>query len=349
MSKVLTIEKVISTKEELSALPLKAPIRVQFSSEPNLVNADKYIKLLRTNASSGIKSLPESYSDFLTWDESRFAKVEIKKEENNVIAIYPEDVLIEKSDYVLYIGAGLTSSSSRVITDSRLEKVESSIQAELIIEALSDTIKNSAGKDVFVAKISTGSKVIHNAIPIELLSAFEIPGYKVWFKSSASFSKGEKLIIEPVESMILTKDFKLEFSTVSTGSYGEPEVKSEVISKDSIKQFFSQPFPGVANPSAANSILEQEEPKYQVLIRQPNKIYIDFEVPIDPESIDNADIEPEISEAFGNYHLSKMGLYEEDAFYKFTIDFKRKNKRMEITISKIEDKDATENIVEMKE
>ena len=79
MSKVLTIEKVISTKEELSALPLKAPIRVQFSSEPNLVNADKYIKLLRTNASSGIKSLPESYSDFLTWDESRFAKVEIKK------------------------------------------------------------------------------------------------------------------------------------------------------------------------------------------------------------------------------------------------------------------------------
>lgn len=332
MSKVLTITGVLNSKEELSALPLKSPIRIEFSSEPNLVNAAEYIKLLRANDIYGIGNMPSSYSEYLSEDVTRFADIKVVKEDGNVVAIYPVDTLMEKSVYRLYLNAGLISSSPIEITDSRIKSAILNVSLPVKLDVKSKTITNASGNTIFVCRISIGDSVVSENVVVDVAKGISISGVDIKFGEGSVFNTGESIELSPSERSILTEDVIIDFKTVTTGSYGEPPIKPEVISKESIQAFFNNPL--VVLEKGAEEVIKA--PEYEVTIRQPNKIFIDFDRAMNPDSLTIDNIELDISEAFGNTHLSKIGLYK-DTPYKVKLLWKKNNKRVQLEILPLEE------------
>ena len=135
---------------------------------------------------------------------------------------------------------------------------------------------------------------------------------KCWFIdfSDEDYSIGETILLDKSDKTLLLEDYLIEFKTNLSEIYKRPEITSEVVSKDDVLNFFKNPFMSKEQIEAQEEEAEKE-PLYTYRLSYPNKIIIDFKNPVDIATINPDNFDIEISEAFGNYHLGKMGYYDE--------------------------------------
>ena len=69
-----------------------------------------------------------------------------------------------------------------------------------------------------------------------------------------------------------------------------------------------------------------------ISFRLPNKILIKFEKEVDKDNTDISSIDIDIYEAFDNYNLPKMGLYNDDLKYILEFSLIRGNKTLQIEL-----------------
>lgn len=340
MSNALTIVGVKNTKEELSSMPLRASIQIQLSKALNLVDADKSVKLLRLRLRDGVKSLPESFSDFKTNDWSSFEDV-VLTQDGDTLIVKPKDSYREQSEYRLYVTSGLKGLVSSEYP-TQIKSVKSSSQASISIEPLTEVELDGNSKR-FV-----GSVYVHGGDPntgiLYLGQTNKIGDVEIEIAEDAQINVGEMIEILSQDEYVLADDFSIPFYTVASHQYAEPEIKSERISKDDIQKFFGNPLFNLDKTEAPE---EEIVPSitYTTKVVLPNKIVIDLSSPIDPESTKTATVEMDISEAFGNYHLGKMGYYKEQN-YIVEAELKKLNKQIVLTIEPSEE--IQENIFRWK-
>ena len=321
MSTELTLS-VVNTDREMSSLPVLAPIILKFSEDVD-VSGLSSIRVFRIGDRDGTKNLRLSYSDYLRYDESRFAKIKISKSKSGEIHVSPDDAWINNSDYVVLVGGGIRPTST-VLSDERIERYSTRANTILIdIKSYSETTKRIA------ASIKVGDKEFQTAL-YDITKEISIDGLTIKFKEGSVFAK-ERITIETKNNSIMVNDVIIKFSTVMAGVYGRPDRPSEVISKESIQNFFRNPLPGTTNhggqqqqaPAPDNGIAAS------ISVRLPNKIFIDLKEAISEDQIDIDSFKCDISEAFDNVNLENMGLYKEASYHGF-VSLKKGGKRIQI-------------------
>ena len=345
MSNALTIVEIKNKEEELLSLPLKSPIYVEFSEAIDMVDAKDYIKVIKVTSAGGIGNIPKSYSDYVIHDTLMFVDIDISLNEN-ILTILPKDSYEGGCNYAIYLLKGLKGFSESV-SDDRVLKFFNADDLLYQFEAKTSKTRLSNGSEVVVFKITDNNGKDYGIHKIELGKEFILNNLKVTF-SDEDYSIGETILLDKSDKTLLLEDYLIEFKTNLSEIYKRPEITSEVVSKDDVLNFFKNPFMSKEQIEAQEEEAEKE-PLYTYRLSYPNKIIIDFKNPVDIATINPDNFDIEISEAFGNYHLGKMGYYDECRFYKISVVFSKNNKRMTISLLPLDDSEEEhdDNIVEV--
>lgn len=345
MSNALTIVEIKNKEEELLSLPLKSPIYVEFSEAIDMVDAKDYIKVIKVTSAGGIGNIPKTYSDYITHDTLLFADIDISLNEN-VLTILPKDSYEGGCNYAIYLLKGL-KGLSKSVSDDRVLKFFNSDDLLYQFEAKTSKTALSNGAEVVVFKITDNNGKDYGIHKVELGKEFSINNLKVTFINT-DYNVGEAILLDKSEKTLLLEDYLIKFKTNLSEIYERPEITSEVVSKEDVLNFFKNPFMSKEQIEAQEEESEKE-PLYTFRLSYPNKIIIDFKNPVDISTINPDNFNVEISEAFGNYHLGKMGYYDDCTLYKTNIVFSKNNKRMTISLTPLDnsEQEYTDNIIEV--
>lgn len=337
MSQVLAGFTVESTDDEIKSMPLKSPLRIKFEKEINIVDALGKISVLSLGDKNDLNDIVKTSGD-TPYDKSLFYPIELKTPEDDktIVYVYPQNVWENGRHYRLYVPSGVESVSDVESLDERVESFISSDYSEYKIE-----IKSASNQDGrFAAVLSSSTKT--GILSLYYTNkALTIGTTSIKFKDNAVLKAGEVFTFKKSDVSITVTDFYLDFYTVSGTAYGMPEIERRVITEDDVKNFLNNPL--VEAQSKAEKKVNVKD-LYTVSGRLPNKVIIDFDESVD---ISGATLKPEnfeIREAYDNIALSKMGLYNKDAQYDFSIRIREALNRIELTI-----KELTEEEIAAKE
>lgn len=345
MSNALTIVEIKNREEELLSLPLKSPIYVEFSEAIDMVDAKDYIKVIKVTSAGGIGNIPKSYSDYIIHDTLMFVDINISLDENT-LKIIPKDSYEGGCDYAIYLLKGL-KGLSKSVSDDRVTKFFNSDDILYQFEAKTPNTKLSNGSEVVVFKVSDNLGKQYGIHEVKLDKEFSINNLKVTF-SKSEYKIGETILLDKSDKILLTEDYLIKFKTNLSEIYERPEITSEVVAKDDILNFFKNPFLTKDNTESQEEE-SKKEPHYTYRVSYPNKIILDFKKEIDISTIDISKINIEVSEVFGNHHLSKMGYYDESTLYKFNFVLSKNNRRITIFVAPLDNREYIykDNIIEV--
>lgn len=360
MSDKLIIESVENTPEQLKFMPLKGSIRLKLSDtiSPELVK--NYIKVYRISDVDGIRTYARSYSDSLREDLARFVDIEVSAS-GQVLIISPKDSFIDSSDYILYISKEIHSVKNTVThsgasVDSVLISPPISNNIEIIPE--SELMTDTDGDEVFVATIKVDGKIYKREILVVLKDGIVVNNSLITIKDSSIINESSIVITADIGG-ILGSDYELRFSTGKAAELGDkvPDGTSKKVTTDDIMNFYNNPYAqlisdtkisgksntsigtptiavgGTTTPiSQTNSNGDPE--KIIIEPRYPNKIFIRFEKEVDQSSINLDSIDIDIYEAFDNYNLANMGLFNSDDNYIVEFSLIRSNRVLQIELFK---------------
>lgn len=342
MSDKLIVESVENTKEQLTFMPLKGSIRLKLSDNvsPELIKNN--ISVYRVKKSDGVKSLDISYSDAYTQDLAGFADIDITSS-GQVLIVSPKDSFIPSSDYILYISKDVHSVKNKVtVGQNEVDSVTISPPIENKVEII--PVSQILG-DVFVCNIRIDDKPYLDNELFSLEDGIVINGSRIKIIDK-SIIGGASIIISSEISKILEADYSLHFSTGSTTGIEDkvPDGSSKRITTDDIMDFYNSPYrdiigrsgSSVGTPGQGNQNIpgggQSNNTSAVISFRLPNKILIKFEKEIDKDNTDISPIDIDIYEAFDNYNLPEMGLYNEDLKYILEFSLIRGNKTLQIDL-----------------
>nr|DAT65067.1 MAG TPA: hypothetical protein [Caudoviricetes sp.] len=342
MSDKLIVESVENTKEQLTFMPLKGSIRLKLSDNvsPELIKNN--ISVYRVKKSDGVKSLDISYSDAYTQDLAGFADIDITSS-GQALIVSPKDSFIPSSDYILYISKDVHSVKNKVtVGQNEVDSVTISPPIENKIEII--PVSQILG-DVFVCNVKIDNKPYLDNELFSLEDGIVINGSRIKITDQSIIS-GASIIISSEVSKTLEADYSLHFSTGSTTGIEDkvPDGSSKRITTDDIMSFYNSPYRDIIGNSGSSvgtlghgnqntpGVNQNNNTSAVISFRLPNKILIKFEKEIDKDNTDISSIDIDIYEAFDNYNLPKMGLYNEDLKYILEFSLIRGNKTLQIEL-----------------
>jgi hypothetical protein len=343
------ILKVLNSEEELKFMPLKGAIKLKLSGSYFPYALNEHITLKRIHNKDGLNHYARSYSDMFRIDEFRTEEIDIEYKDG-VITIIPKEALQDNSKYALYIDSGLMSISNvHQINGNDANLISSSVNDKDVLIKASSGFLNDANK-IFVASVSIDGQLVENSKLITVPSDINIRGVDISFKDGFVPHIGDEISITVTASQILDKDFKLEFGTGTASPLEDktPKSTSGRIGESDLKEFYN----GLNGSGAATTTTADGTTKssalYRLEVRQPSKALIVFDKEIDKNTTDINSFDVEFMEAFDNYHLSMMGLYE---LPKYILEFSiiRAGKVLQIELIQNVDPSAPDVIRRWKE
>ena len=303
------ILKVLNSEEELKFMPLKGAIKLKLSGSYSPYALNEHITLKRIHNKDGLNHYARSYSDMFRIDEFRNEEIDVEYKDG-VIIIVPKESLQDNSKYALYIDSGLMSISNvHQINGNDTDLISSSVNDKDVLIKISSEFLNGANK-IFVASISIDGQLVDNSKLITVPSDINIRDINISFKDGFVPHIGDEISITVTASQILDKDFKLEFGTGTASPLEDktPKSTSGRIGESDLKEFYN----GLSGSNTAKTTdgVTTSSVSYKLEVRQPSKAMIVFDKEIDKETTDINSFDVEFMEAFDNYHLSMMGLYE---------------------------------------
>lgn len=303
------ILKVLNSEDELKFMPLKGAIKLKLSGSYFPYALNEHISLKRIHNKEGINHYSKSYSDMFRIDEFRKEEVDVEYKDG-VITIIPKEMFQDNSKYALYIDSGLMSISNvHQINGNDTDLISSTLNDKNVLIKVSSGFLNENNK-IFVASVSIEGQLVENSKLITVPSNINIRGVDISFKDGFTPHIGDEISITVTASQILDKDFKLEFGTGTASPLEDktPKSTSGRIGESDLKEFYN----GLSGSNTAKTTdgVTTSSVSYRLEVRQPSKAMIVFDKEIDKNTTDINSFDVEFMEAFDNYHLSMMGLYE---------------------------------------
>lgn len=305
--------KIINSDGELASFPITQSLKLSLSESTDINTLQNHIILFRLLPENNLVSLVEPYSYTLGYIKETFDTVDVDFELDNTLDTYdltikPKKPLHLDSEYVLYITKGLVSANTKVT--KTVSKSKSSLQAVVTGNVLDRTIEVEVLK---TSSITNGSNIVEFNIdgsPYTLNLAqnktVTLRSIKYIFDNTV-YLIGEKfeVVVDTVGEERL-EDILYKFKTSPSSSIKplESQTPSTTIDTQAILNFYQQ-----ATVTTPISLLT---PKYinpnLFAVTLPDGYKLDKTKTIEVAAI---------REAFNNYLLSSMGLYERD--HKYTL------------------------------
>lgn len=307
--------KIINSDIELSSFPITQSLNLSLSESIDVNTLQNHIILFRLLPDNKLISLVEPYSYTIGYIKETFDTVDVEfnlkeRSDDFLLTVTPKKPLFLDSEYIIYITRGLVEANSKVV--KTVTKSKSTLQTIVTGNVLDRTIEVEVLK---TSVISSGSNVVEFKIDgsnytlnLAQNTSVSLKNIKYVFENTI-YLIGEKfnVIIDTVAST-RTEDVLYKFKTATSSSIKpiENQTPSTGIDTQAILNFYQQ-----VNSTPKTIILT---PKYI----NPNLFAITL--PDGYKLNKSKDIEiAVIREAFNNYLLNSMGLYDNTHKYSLYI------------------------------
>lgn len=325
--------KIINSDKELLSFPITQSISLSLSERIDVNTLQNHIILFRLLPNNNLVSLVEPYSYTLGYIKETFNTVDVtfKLEQRTtdfLLTVTPTKPLFLDSEYALYVTRNIVEANSKVT--KTISKSKSTLQTIVTGNVLDRTIEVEVLK---TSVISNGSNVVEfkidgNSYTLNLAqnTAVTLNNVKYIFENTV-YLIGEKfnVLIDNVGD-VRTEDVLYKFKTAPSESIKplEHQTPSTGIDTQAILNFYQQ-----ASSTPPTVILT---PKYI----NPNLFAITLPEGYKLDKTKCIDVAM-IREAFNNYLLSSMGLY--DNTHKYSIYIFQEGNELYIEVIYSDDND----------
>lgn len=301
--------KILNSDTELKSFPITQTLKLSSTVELDTTSLNDHIILFRTIPEKGLVSLVEPYSYTVGYIKEKFSTVDLsftQNKENNLftIDIKPNKVLSLDSDYILYITKNVIANNT-VITKT-LSKSNSTLRVSVLPPALSQSVQ---------VIVKTTSKFVDgNNLTTFLIGSQEVTlnlkqnkfitiGNVTYLFEDVVYVAGETFTVEirnGTEEAVEDVLYKFRTAPSDTIKVINNQEPSSSINTQDILNFYNK----------VNTIKESVViiPKYVA----PNTFTID--VPPSYSLNTTKKLEVSIREAFNNYLLKDLELYEQSNY-----------------------------------
>lgn len=346
MAVSLSVVQILNTEEELLSFPVEGSIRLSLTKRPDLTDSKDNIRIVRVDdvddtriprmSDKHIRSIGDLRSD-------RFQSIEVDTKvevdgDNFTLFIKPKETLIPNADYYVMISSDMTDSYYEITKPTNfgpsqitVSKNDDSVGAAstFLLEITSDSVLSAGSHLVGMSILKDGVQIISESSLSVIDSLVDIgSGMFITLDQNTPFLTGEQFQIVTQELQRLPETYIQKFTTmiVSDVIQPAPEVISKKLSQDQIISFYednawgrrldsghpTQAVLAGAQASIGNELITSE-------FRYPDTITIDCKAPVDISTVTLTSLNIELSEAFGNYMLSDMGMYDPEAQYVINV------------------------------
>lgn len=326
--------KILNNAEELSSFPVNQSIILEVSENLPLHLLQRYISLYRVLKDDSNINLSPPYAYNLGYIKEKYGEEELDfKFENGRILLKTKNTLKVSSTYLLYISDNLFSSGVTV-TKTKSKSARSNLTVEVInpndlvrnlIVNITSTSKITSNSNDIEFSINNGSK---NKINLKNNNVFEYNNLRFKFIDTL-YLEGEEFTIDVKESTVSGEELVYKITTAPFNTIREVEVDPpKTIDTNVILDFYKK----------AESINKENN------IVVPQYVHINSYTIPKPEgyTLDlNSNVLFSIKEAFKDYTLNNLNLYDPTKKYKITII----EEEEVFIIDVIEDKDLESNVI----
>ena len=348
----LRVKEVLNSDEELLAFPIEGTVKIALDNKPDSFLLNKYVYIIRHDGSLDT-SMPNIGDRFIRavgdvsvdkYDVVPTSTVVTELDGSWILSSTPDEVLIPNAEYYLVISKNLPPQH---YTNEKVESLGSS-SVEVETEVSGDGEDATYIIDINTqSALSTGShliefSVLKNGLSHEASVTLDIrkdryelsPGVWVKFDPNVPFLVGERFRIICTAFTRIGETLLQPLATNISSNIVQPsaEIQSKRAGEADILKFYEDNGWASRVPEEApGSSIETLPLSYEFIY--PNTIIVDAGVAIDMTTLTPDKFNISIGYAFGNYMLTNMGLFDEEAQHTVTY-YILNNTKIKIVIEK---------------
>lgn len=309
--------KILNSEKELASFPITQSLRLSSDTEVDTTLLSDHIILFRTVPEKGLISLVEPYSYTAGYIKEKFTTVALefkqtKEDELFNITVIPKETLFLDSQYILYITKNLLAANtvvSKLVSKSASSALKVFVKPPVVVTQTIKVLVTST------SKLTTGSNLVSFKIGNDPEFSINLKENKSVTISNVQYEFTDTVYVQGEEFSVsvtpntssLVEDILYKFTTAPSESIQpiKNQNSSQTINTQDILNFYSK----VEKIKESSTLV----PKYIA----PNLFSITI-----PEgyTLDtNKDILLSVREAFSNYLLRDLELYEQTLKYSIYV------------------------------
>lgn len=309
--------KILNSEKELTSFPITQSLVLSSDTEVDTTLLNDHIILFRTIPEKGLISLVEPYSYTAGYIKDKFTTVglsftQVKEDLQYKLTITPTTPLELDSQYILYITKNLIAANATVtklVSKSAASTLKVFVKPPIISDSVIKVVVQSTSQITATSNSVVFSIGSQSNIPLNLKqnNTVTINNIKYFFTDTV-YVQGEEFEVRLSSTdQQLTEDMLYKFSTAPSNTIQviKNQESSQTINTQDILSFYNK----VEAIKETLSII----PKYIA----PNLFSITLPEGFHLDS--NKEVLLSIKEAFNNYLLVNLELYESDLKYKVYI------------------------------
>lgn len=324
--------KILNSDTELKSFPITQSLKLSSTVELDTTSLNDHIILFRTIPEKGLVSLVEPYSYTVGYIKEKFSTVDLsftqnKENDTFTIDVKPTKVLSLDSDYILYITKNVIASNS-IITKT-LSKSNSTLKVSVRPPAISQSTQ---------VTVKTTSKFVDgNNLTTFLIGSQEVT---LNLKQNKYITIGNVTYLFEDVVYVAGETFKVEIKSGNEESVEDILYKFKTAPSDTIKVINNQTPSSSINTQDILNFYNRVNTIKESLVVIPKYIapnIFSVELPDGYSLNTTKGLEVSIREAFNNYLLKDLDLYEQS---NYTLYIYQENQELIVEIIYNDDPDT---------